>query len=165
MTYKELIEDVIVDLDEDMEDQDTIDKVKRFINRGYKELAKRENLEKTKSTYAFEGKFKKPADMVTLYWVKFEGKTVPFSIEGKYVTTTAEGEVEICYSYIPEALEELEDETLTSATNDEFIINYAKWLYCMYDGNVDLAAYYKGEVNVFKASNQAKIVPIADIWG
>ena len=58
MTYKELIEDVIVDLDEDMEDQDTIDKVKRFINRGYKELAKRENLEKTKSTYAFEGSLK-----------------------------------------------------------------------------------------------------------
>ena len=34
-----------------------------------------------------------------------------------------EGEVELSYSYIPEALVEMKDETLTNPGNDEFIIN------------------------------------------
>jgi hypothetical protein len=164
MTYKELIEDVIMDLDESMGDTSVVERVKKYINRGYKELAKREGLEKTKVTEVSDGKIKKPSDLIKLYGVRSEDGEIPCTLNGKYIEIDFEGEVELSYSYIPEALVEMEDETLTNPGNDEFIVTYAKYLFCMSDGLEDMGAYYKAQIDNFRPVTQAKIVKVADVW-
>ena len=45
MTFEELINTVAIDVDENLGDTTFVNKIKNFINRGYKDLAKNENLE------------------------------------------------------------------------------------------------------------------------
>ena len=67
MTFEKIIEDVMNDIDEKMSDTEVVKKVKRFINRAYRELAKREELEKSKILQASEGKVKKPNDSIEVF--------------------------------------------------------------------------------------------------
>ena len=46
MTLGELLENILLDIDEDKYDTDMTNKITKFINRGYRELAKREGLSK-----------------------------------------------------------------------------------------------------------------------
>lgn len=146
MTFEEIIEDVMSDIDESMSDEDVLKKIKRFINRAYKELGKREGLEKVKTLQASEGKIKKPSDCIEIFNVKFENNPIQFWIEGNYIiTNVGDAEVEISYTYLPEPLEELDDETVTNSANDEFILNYAKYLFFLIDDQDTLARTYKAE--------------------
>lgn len=146
LTFEEIIEDVMSDIDESMSDEDVLKKIKRFINRAYKELGKREGLEKVKTLQASEGKIKKPSDCIEIFNVKFENNPIQFWIEGNYIiTNVGDAEVEISYTYLPEPLEELDDETVTNSANDEFILNYAKYLFFLIDDQDTLARTYKAE--------------------
>ena len=167
LTFEEIIEDVMSDIDESMNDGDVLKKVKKFINRAYKELGKREGLEKVKTLQASEGKIKKPSDCIEVFNVKFENNPIQFLIEGNYIITKAgDEEVEVSYAYLPEPLEELDDETVTNSANDEFILNYAKYLFFLTDDQDTLARTYKSEyenMHVVVAPKLNKIVSIFEV--
>lgn len=167
MTFEEIIEDVMNDIDEKMSDTEVVKKVKRFINRAYRELAKREELEKSKILQASEGKVKKPNDSIEVFEVKFENNPIQFWIEGNYIVTNAgDEEIEVRYRYLPESLEELDDETVTNSANDEFILNYAKWLFFLTDDQDSLARSYKSEyenMSILKAPKTYKIISVYEV--
>ena len=167
MTFEEIIEDVMNDIDEKMSDTEVVKKVKRFINRAYRELAKREELEKSKILQASEGKVKKPNDSIEVFEVKFENNPIQFWIERNYIVTNAgDEEIEVRYRYLPEALEELDDETVTNSANDEFILNYAKWLFFLTDDQDSLARSYKSEyenMSILKAPKTYEIISMYEV--
>lgn len=164
MTFNDLINDVVGDLDEDKSDSDVLTKVKRYINRGYIELAKKECLEKVKTSTVVGGKVACPVGMIRLYHVLEDGTPIPFEVRGKYIYCDSDT-VQIVYSYIPELLEGLDDETETNPANDEFIVNYAKWKFSEYDGMMDNAIYYRNLVDSHKVIIQSRIVKTIDVWG
>ena len=167
MTFEEIIEDVMNDIDEKMSDTEVVKKVKKFINRAYRELAKREELEKSKILQASEGKVKNTNYSIEVFDVKFENNPIQFWIEGNYIVTNAgDEEIEVRYRYLPEALEELDDETVTNSANDEFILNYAKWLFFLTDDQDSLARSYKSEyenMSILKAPKTYKIISVYEV--
>lgn len=166
MTFNEIITEVMIDIDERMTDDEVLNKVKRYINRGYKELAKREGLEKVKTMQASEGKIKKPSDSIEIIDVKFENNPIQFSVEGNYIVTKAgDNEVDIRYCYLPESLEDLEDETITNSANDEFILNYAKWLFFLTEDQDTLARTYKNEYESMQLVINPREHKIVDVYG
>lgn len=167
MTFQEIIEDVMSDIDESMNDSDVVKKVKRFINRAYRELAKREGLEKSKILQASDGKVKKPSDSFEIFEVKFENNPIQFWIEGNnIVTNVGDEEVEVRYCYLPEQLEELDDETVTNSANDEFILNFAKYLFFLTDDQESLARSYKSEyenMNLVIAPKAFNVISVYEV--
>lgn len=165
MTFEEIINDVMVDIDERLSDEEVLSKVKRYINRGYKELAKREQIEKIKTIQASEGKVKKPSDAVEVFEVKFENNPIQFWLEGNYIVTNAgDNEVDVRYCYLPEPLEDLEDETITNSSNDEFILNYAKWLFFLTEDQDTLARTYKNEYEGMQLVINSRIRKIVSLY-
>ena len=66
-----------------------------------------------------------------------------------FAKTTADSKYSISLTslFSIENLNNIKDETLTNPGNDEFIINYAKYLFCMSDGLEDMGAYYKAQID------------------
>lgn len=165
MTFKEFVETIIGDIDEDVSDMVLIKKIKGYVNRGYKELAKRESLEKKITTEIVDGLINIPSNAVRVYEVLSNGIPLGFTSQGKKVICNGSGEVDVIISYIPDLMENDDDEPVTNMSNEEFIISYAKWLYFLSDDQVELARLYKEEYESFKIMIRGKIQQITDVYG
>lgn len=165
MTFKEFVETIIGDIDEDISDMVLVKKIKGYVNRGYKELAKRESLEKKITTEIVDGLINTPSNTVKVYEVLSNGIPLGFTTQGKKVICNGSGEVDVIISYIPDLMEIDYDEPVTNIANEEFIISYAKWLYFLSDDQVELAKLYKEEYESFGITSKGKIQQITDVYG
>lgn len=167
MTFLELQQTVISDIDEDISDTALLQKIKNYINRGYKEVAKRELTEKTVNATVSTGKVRKPTDFFGLVDVKQDDESIGHSVEGSFIIVEVDsGQVKLTYNYIPVIMENDDDETETNESNVEFIINYAKWLYYLSEGMMDEATLFKREadsINIVKNDN--KVYRINTVFG
>lgn len=164
MTLTELLDDLLIDIDEDKQDIEIVNKVKRFINRGHKELAKREGLSKTKDLVINDGKAKLPFDCAKVYHCYDNGINIEFKIIGKYIYANAES-VTVHYNYIPDNLAE-HDEFETNANNVEFIMLFAKYLYYFSESLSEEAAIFKTEYENYRIEkNKPNIEKIIDVYG
>lgn len=165
MTFKEIVETIIGDIDEDIADMVLVNKIKGYVNRGYKELAKRESLEKKITTEIIDGIIKIPSNAIKVYEVLRGGVPLEFTTQGKSISCNGSGVVDIVFSYVPDKL--INDEAIleTNIANEEFILSYAKWLYFLSDDQVELAKLYKQEYESFNIVIQSKIQSITDVYG
>lgn len=164
MAFKELVDIFIEDMDED-NDSVFVAKTKRWINRGYKELALREELERVRTIQAIDGVFKKPYDCIKLKEIQYNGQPIIFTTEGDRVLIGVDGEVKVIYQYIPEPMVDNDDTPLTNPANDEFILNHAKYLYLMTEEELDRAQIYKNAYENFKIYKPSRITKIIDVYG
>lgn len=165
MTFKEIVETIIGDIDEDISDMVLIKKIKGYVNRGYKELAKRERLEKKITTEIVDGLINVPSNTVKVYEILSNGIPLGFSTQGKKIICNGSGEVDVIISYIPDLMENDDDEPVTSMANEEFILSYGKWLYFLSDDQIELAKLYKEEYESLKITIRGKIQQITDVYG
>ena len=170
MTFEELINIVVEDVDENVSDTVMLKKIRGFINRGYKVLAKKEKLEKTKTYTLTENRFKKPYDFCDIVEVTDSNRDrVNYMLQGSYIIVKEDiEEVILTYNYLPDNLEDEADETLTNEANVEFIVDYAKYLYYMSESLIDEAKMFKNNIDTFNfitKTNTARIVKIEDIYG
>lgn len=155
MTFKEFYEIVMLDLDESLSDTEILDKVKGFVNRGYKELSKRERLSKVLTLNASNGKVKLPSDCYRLNFVTADNEVIGYDIEGKFIVVDYDV-VTLDYCYIPDNLELDDDEVETNSSYDEFIINYAKMLYFNSESMYQDAKVFKEECNSIRITPKAR---------
>lgn len=150
MNFKELIDTILIDIDEDKTDTALVAKLKGFVNRAYMELAKREGIEKVKTAVPVEGFIKLPEDYVRLYEVLLGMSPMPYSHAGDKIYCPSEQELTLVYNYRPEALENDDDELVTNPVNEEFILSYAKWLYYNSEQETSQAQMEKANLQDFK---------------
>ena len=165
MTLGELLENILLDIDEDKYDTDMTNKITKFINRGYRELAKREGLSKTKDITLNNYKAKIPYDCAKVYRCLVDNQQVPFTVLGKYIYSDND-KVTLFYNYIPDLLEYVDDEFETNENNVEFIMLYAKHLYYFSESLTDEAAQFKTEYENYRIEKSKPIISkIIDIYG
>lgn len=150
MNFRELIDTILIDIDEDRSDAALVTKLKGFVNRAYMELAKREGIEKVKNVVPVEGFIKHPEDYVKLYEILYGMDPMPYSHAGDKIYCPTEKEVMLVYNYRPELLEEDTDELVTNPVNEEFILSYAKWLYYCSEQETNQAQLEKVNMSEFK---------------
>lgn len=165
MTFNEIIEEVITDLDEEITDNEVVAKVKRYINRGYKDLALKEGLEKVVNKAIVGGKISVPSDCLKVNSIIQDGTYLPFRKDGKYIYVLGDGTCEFNYIFSPEALEGEDDETLTNEANVEYIINFAKWKFLASEGLLQDSQTYRSLVDTQKIVSPSKIVKTIDELG
>lgn len=170
MTFEELINIVVEDVDEDVSDTVMLKKIRGFINRGYKVLAKKEKLEKTKTYTLTENRFKKPSDFFDIVEITdLNNERVNYLIQGSNIIIKDNvEEITLVYNYVPDNLEELEDETLTNEANIEFIIEYAKYLYYLSESLLDEAKLIKSNIDTFNfiiKTKTSSYIKILDVYG
>ena len=165
MTFNELLENILLDIDEEKSDADITNKIKKFINRGYRELAKREGLSKSKEITLTNGKAKLPYDCAKIYSCMVDGERVNFKVLGKNLFADDE-KLTVFYNYIPDLLENDDDELETNENNVEFIIAFAKYLYYFSESLLDEAVSFKTEYErYFIDKSKVSIEKIVDVYG
>lgn len=165
MTFQEFLDNVLEDIDEEKGDAQLEGKLKRFINRGYKELAKREGLRKVSFSSIVNGVCRIPSDCNSIYNVKMDNNFIHYRLEGRNITYKNDGDIEIIYSYTPEDLEDMDDTPLTNSAYNEFIISYAKYLYYMMDLQVDIAKLHKIDTEAYKIVRKCNNVRVINVYG
>ena len=165
MNFKELTETIIKELDE-KQDLNIVTRIKGYINRGYKELAKVEGLEKT-ARMTITNTFTKPDDLIRIIQILDSNyKPLNFSYEGTRIRTNYEGEITVIYTYIPDPLTNDNDVPETNPANEDYIINYAKWLYNLVEEEQEIAKIYKVEYESMTiVKNNYKMTTTIDIYG
>lgn len=165
MNLLELTDTVIRELDE-KQDNNLIERIKSYINRGYRELAKLECLEKT-MTLNTKGSFTKPDELIRVIQILDENnRPLSFSYEGTRIRVNYEGKITVIYVYIPDTLLSNEDTPETNIGNEDYIINYAKWLYNIVEEQEDMAKIYKLECQTMKIiKNNHKMTTTIDLYG
>lgn len=165
MTFSEILDNILIDIDEEKGDTVLEGKIKKFINRGYKELAKREGLRKISYNALVDGSCRIPSDCNSVYNVKMENNFINFRVEGRNIIADFDGDIEINYSYTPVDLEDKEDVPLTNPANEEFILSYAKYLYFLSDSQVELAKLHKIDAESYKIIRKSNNIKIIDVYG
>lgn len=165
MNLKELRDTFTEDIDEDIGDTEFTGKATRLINRAYKELAKREELQKFITITVENNEIVKPSDFLKVLEVQVDGEPISFKHEGNKIIIPADGEVNLLYQYIPESLVNDGDIPLTNAANDEFIISYAKYLYLMIEEEIDRAQLYKRECDTFSLVKPLRMTKTINVYG
>ena len=164
MTLGEVLENILDDIDESKSDSAIVSKLTRFINRGYKELAKREYLNKIRLTNLTDGRAKLPYDCYRVLHCYNEGIPVSYQLKGEYIYADGES-IELQYCYLPEAIKEKE-EFETEDCNIEFIVNYAKYLYYLSESLTDEASLFKMEYDKMDIVKKVRgIENIIDVYG
>lgn len=165
MTLDELLENVLLDIDEEKSDLIIVNKLKKFINRGYRELAKREELSKTKDITLINGKCKLPFDCSKVLHALVDGKQVEYKVLGRYIYSDNDY-LTLFYNYIPDLLENKDDEFETNENNSEFISLYAKYLYYFSESLTEESSIFKMEYEKYKIEkNKPSIEKIIDVYG
>lgn len=164
MTLGELMENILDDIDENSSDTIITNKLVRFINRGHKELAKREVLCKTKSITVIDGKAKLPMDCYKVLHCFYQDNPILYKIKGKMIYVDADN-VELMYCYTPDTLT-TDDEFETKECNIEFISSFAKHLYYFSESLTEEAALFKTEYeSMFIEKNIPTYEKIIDVYG
>lgn len=142
-TFNDFIVDICDDIFIKTTDTD-IPVVKRYINRAYKELARRERIDKVATVTAVEYKFSKPADYVKGYELYPSGIELPvrFWEEGSYIACGYNGEMEFIYNYEPNELSSNTDVPITNPINDQFIKDMTCYLWFSRENKKE----YKAEI-------------------
>ena len=165
MTLGELLENILLDIDEDKYDTDMTNKITKFINRGYRELAKREGLSKTKDITLNNGKAKIPYDCAKVYRCLVDNQQAPFTVLGKYIYSDYPN-LTLFYNYVPDLLEYDDEEFETNENNVEFIMLFAKYLYYFSESLTDEAAQFKTEYENYRIEKSKPIIDkIIDVYG
>lgn len=165
MYFSELTETVIMDIDEDIYDTEVLEKVKRYINRGYRELSKKELLETTVNSTISNYRVRKPDNCIRILSVSVDDVQVKWRLEGLYIYIESEGRAKIVYNYLPDLLVNDDDETETNEGNIEYIINFAKWLYHINEGSTEDAQVFKMEYESMNIITNSNITKIIDVYG
>ena len=142
-TFNDFVIDICDDIFIKTTDTD-IPVVKRYINRAYKELAKRERIDKTVTVIASEYKFNRPTDYVKGYELYPSGVELPvqFWEEGSQIICGYNGEMEFIYNYEPVELSLTTDEPVTNPSNDQFIKDMVCYLWFSRENKKE----YKAEI-------------------
>lgn len=165
MTFGEILNTLFDDLFEKKSDTEVERRLKNYINRGYRELAKREKLTKLVKLKPVNGVVRKPTGCIKINCITLSDMVVDYIENNGRINVDTDNEVEIEYYYLPDTLEDLEDETITNSANDEFILSYAKWLYFMADNMYEDSNYWKQEYSNMKLVKQpTQIRLIANIY-
>ena len=164
MDFKGLVDTMLMDMDEKSTTTIT-NKIKLYVNRGYRELAKREGLQKRITLETSNNKAVKPADCIKIDEVISGDYPIVFDLIGDSEGTgSTDGEVEIIYTYMPSAMSADTDMPQTNIANEEFIINYAKWLYYLSDGMEDMAALFRTEFEKMHLIKTIRVSRILDVY-
>lgn len=164
MTLKELIDNAINDVDEDVSDVTLRSRFKRYVNRAYKELARREGIEKNINLIPTQNVVYKPYDLIALHEIRCNGEPIVFEVTGRVIRVQTDNEIELIYNYLPDALEGEDDETITNPANDEFIGHYAKWLYYNQEGEKENAGIERTEFEGMKLVTQIRTTNIINVY-
>lgn len=167
MTFKEILDTLLLDCDEDINDVEMVNRLKNYINRGYRELAKRESMDKSVVKTVDNNYITKPLDLVEVSKVIQDGYAIPYEVRGNkiFVRANSTNDVTLVYSYIPELLKSDTDETETNDINSEFILSYAKYLYYVNDGLLEEASLYKNEYeNIRIITDSSRVYKIDNIF-
>jgi hypothetical protein len=134
-TLLELATRMADDIDEKTTDMASMAKIKRYINRYYKDVAKRQK-ENEISVIAIEGVFTKPSYCkkgVQLLYKDEKNRLLPIDFKeyGSIISTSKNGDLTFIYELDYEALPDLTDDDTpeTFAANDEIIMSGAKYIY------------------------------------
>jgi hypothetical protein len=135
--------------------------IKTFVNRGYKEIAKREKEKQIKVT-AIDGKFAKPLHYKQGIQLIYGNTPIDFDEDDTYITCDYSGDMEFIYEYDYEGLDDLIDTTepFTNKENDEAILSYAKMLYWKKEGKYDKSEVEKRDYETFYIKRPKKIVTV-----
>lgn len=168
MTLVEFLENLAIDCDEDLSDTEITRRFKNYINRGYKELARREKLERSSIKTVNDNKYiTVPDDLIEISEIRQNGDKVSYRVDANkiYINVSPNSDITLSYVYIPDVLKKDKDSTETLLANDEFILNYAKWLYYLNDGLLEEAQIYKSEYeNMMINRNNIKSETLINIW-
>lgn len=154
MTFGEALNTLFDDLFEKRSDKEVERRLKNYINRGYRELAKRQKLTKIIKVTPSNGIIKKPNGCIKINTITVNDMVIDYIENNGRINIDTDNEVEVEYYYLPEMLEDLEDETITNSANDEFILSYAKWLYFMADNMYQDSDMWKREYEALKIIKQ-----------
>lgn len=127
--------------------------VKRFINRSYKELARRSKIEKKVTINAIDNKFSKPSDYVSGLELYCSVLPITFVEEENNIISPYSGELTFIYNYDPLDMVSDNDVPSTASANDEFIVEWTKYLWF----NRENKKEYKADIHRANAE-QIKLV-------
>ncbi|MEN6317061.1 MAG: hypothetical protein ABFD25_22740 [Clostridiaceae bacterium] len=129
-TLLDLATRVADDVDEKTTDATVMEKIKRFINRYYKDVAKRQKYSEVKVT-AVDGLFVKPEYYKIGVQLRYKESPIDFSEDGSNISCEQSGELTFVFEMDYEALLDLTDiqTPVTFVANDEVILSGAKYNY------------------------------------
>jgi hypothetical protein len=134
------------ELDEGSGDSLATSKLKKFVNTAYKDVAKREGLEKAMDIVAVNNTLPLPADFYRVSKVYYDGDIIDYNEEENYISVDGFGSMKLFYFYIPADLGD-NDTPLTNPGNDDSIINYAKYIYLQSDDQYGKAEVHNRDYN------------------
>jgi hypothetical protein len=143
------------DIDESRAKAPTIVKLKTFINRSYKEVAKRQKIEKLVSVTATNGQITIPSDFYSVTKIEYDGELIPYEEEANYISTPYDGLMTLYYRYIPVDLADA-DEPKTNPGNDQAIICFARYLFFNSESMSDEAETALRDFETFKIRTTKK---------
>lgn len=165
MTLQEILENVMMDIDEDIDDYEVVNVVTKFINRAYKDLAKKEYLEKITTLTFVDGVANKPTDFYNAIGLYVDDMPVQYEIQGNNIKSDYDSAI-LIYNYLPDELINLEDETVTNESNIEYLIAYAEYLYFRMEGMFEEMNIAKNDVDSFRITMpKLKFDKIIDVYG
>jgi hypothetical protein len=129
-TLLDLATRIADDVDEKTTDAAVMEKIKRYINRFYKDVAKRQKCDE-KVVTAIDGIFSKPLYFKKGVQLLYNDAPIDFQESGTNITCEKSGDLTFIYEIDYESLPDLTDgtEPLTFEANDEIIISGAKYGY------------------------------------
>jgi hypothetical protein len=154
-TLLELAEQTMLEVDEEIGDIELKAAIKSFINSGYTELAKRQQLEKVLTVTSNDGKITKPTDYYKGVKVIYDKTEIPFEQEGDEISVGKSGDMKLIYNYIPVTLTD-NDVPVTNPGNEEFMIAYAKYKYFQKENKYNNAEVFKRDYETFKVKRIKK---------
>lgn len=144
----DIVEKILIDID--LNDYETQEKIKKFLNRAYKELIKKDKIYKQISVTSDEnGYFLKPSDFYKMGCVLFDDNEIPYEeYKDKIRIGLPNRTVILEYAYIPNDLD-YNDELQTNPLNDEYLIAYAKYLYFQSEEEFNKAEIFKRDYETY----------------
>lgn len=156
MIFKDFIQFMCDDLFINLNDSE-IPKIKRFINRGYKELAKRQKYAEY-TILTDTGMFGKPIYCKKIVQVIKDNYPLEFSEVSSVISVATSGTLTVIYeidiNLVPDLISD-NDTPVTDMRNDKFILDYAKELWYSKENKKE----YKAEIYVRNYENYDIVRP------
>lgn len=156
MKFIDLVNIILVDIDSD--DYETKTKIKKFLNRAYKELVKKDKIYKQISLISDDnGYISKPSDFYKISCVLFDDKEIPYEEDKDKIRIPFKNRgVILEYAYIPNDLSD-NDELQTNELNNEWLIAYTKYLYYQSEEEFDKAEVFRRDYESFPITKKRPV--------
>lgn len=155
-TLLDLANRVCDELDENKDDYNTITKVKKFINTIYKQVAKREGLEKYVEVSVTNYLITKPSDYFRVSKVIYV-KELDYEEQEDKILVPTNGDMTLYYYYIPDDLTDSQ-EPLTNEANDDLIVSGTKFLYLQSENQYNKAEAHNRDYNTLPVKKTKKVI-------